>query len=67
MRLSLSRNFSISFFKFYFNKGAIISPHINFLGVMVWGPLPYFVFSFNAFLAGFLVLILPDPINLGYL
>ena len=44
----------------------MISPFINLLGVIVWSPLPYFVFSSSAFIAGFLVLILPDPAKLGY-
>lgn len=41
--------------------GALISPQINLLQTLVWGPLSYIIFSASALLAAIVVFILPDP------
>lgn len=41
--------------------GALVSPPINLLRFLVWGPLPYLIFSLCAFVAVAMLLFLPDP------
>ena len=41
--------------------GALISPQINLLRILVWKPLPYLIFSSASLAASFVVFIIPDP------
>jgi hypothetical protein len=45
--------------------GAILSPQINLLGLLVWKQLPFVLFSLASFISAFLIFLLPDPFQLG--
>lgn len=55
------RNTLVSYVTCAGRIGSIISPQINLLRLLVWGPLPYFIFSANAFLSCVIVFFMPDP------
>lgn len=41
--------------------GSIISPQINLLGDVAWGPLPYLIFSASTFIACVFLFFIPNP------
>ena len=55
------RNTLISLCSSFGRIGSLISPQINMLRQLVWGPLPYLIFASNALIASLIVRILPDP------
>ena len=60
------RNTLVSYVSSFGRLGAIIAPQINLLRFVVWGPLPYYIFCANTFLASLASLILPNDKNIKH-
>lgn len=54
------RNTMVSVVSSFGRLGAVIAPQVTLLRFLVWGPLPYYIFSVNTLLACFTVFILPN-------
>lgn len=54
------RNTMVSIVSSFGRLGAVIAPQVTLLRFLVWGPLPYYIFSMNTLLACFAVYILPN-------
>lgn len=60
------RNTLVSFIICSGRLGAIIAPQVNLLKVLVWSPMPYYVFGIISMLSSGLVAFLPNEENIKH-
>jgi MFS family permease len=60
------RNTLVSYILCSGRLGAIIAPQVNLLRIVVWEPLPYYVFGLNTIFASSLLLFLPNEKNIKH-